>query len=198
MKQTLKASLAAGVLALGSLATQAAPVSFTGNLASDNNVQLFSFTLAADADVSLRTWSHGGGLNAAGNLIAAGGFDPIVSLFFGSGGLALLFDANDDGIGLGSGDALLERFALQSGTYTVALSQAANFAIGPLLEDGFLGAGNPGFGGRSSAWALDILGASSASPIPEPSTFALALISLAALAALAARAGNGMRLQRRR
>lgn len=193
MKQIMKARLAAAVLALGSLSSHAAAVSFTGNLGADDDVQLFSFTLAADSDVTLRTWSHAGGLNAAGNLIAAGGFDPIVSLFFGSGGQALLFDANDDGIGLGSGDALLERMALQTGTYTVALSQAANFAVGPLLENGFLGGGNPGFGGRSSAWALDILGAGSASPIPEPSTLALALLSLAAVAARAGSVGRARR-----
>lgn len=183
MKQVLKAKLAAALLALGSLTAQASTVSFTGDLAGDNDVQLFTFTLAGDADVSLRTWSHAGGMNAAGKLIAAGGFDPIISLFFGSGNLALLLDANDDGVGLGSGDALLERMALQTGTYTVALTQAANFAVGPLLDNGFLGAGSPGFGGRSSGWALDILGVGSASQVPEPSTLGLALLSLAVIGA---------------
>ena len=102
MKQNLMAMLATAVTALSSVTSQAAALSFTGNLAGDNDVQLFSFTLAADADVTLRTWSNAGGVNAAGQLVAAGGFDPIVSLFAGSGALARLFDANDDGLGLGS------------------------------------------------------------------------------------------------
>ncbi len=191
MKRFFKAALAAAVLAAGSAAVQAAHVSFVGNLAGDNDVQLFSFTLAADADVVLRTWSYGGGSNAAGNLIGAGGFDTIVSLFYGSGGSALLIGANDDGSAVavdpGTGlaaDSLLEISSLLAGNYTVALTQVANFANGPTLSDGFLGSGNPGFGGRSSAWALDMLGVTSASAVPEPGTLVLTLLALAAAAAL--------------
>ena len=76
-------------------------------------------------------------------------------------------------------DSLLESFALPAGMYTVALSQFANFANGPTLGDGFLGAGNPNFDGRTSAWALDILGADSAS-VPLPGTLALLMLGLAA------------------
>lgn len=200
MTRFLTASLAATTLALAalSLATSApaAPVSFTGDLANDNDVVLLSFTLAADADVTLRTWSYAGGTNAAGSLVAAGGFDPVVALFAGSGNSAVLIDGNDDGSGVatdpGSGRALdaLLRLILQSGTYTLALSQVANFANGPLLGDGFLGAGNPGFGGRSSHWALDVLGADLASTVPEPGALALVLLGLAALSTQAARSAR--------
>lgn len=197
LKSAVLAALVAAAVAAGVAPARAAPVSFTGSFTGDNDVQLFSFTLAAAADVTLRTWSYAGGSNAAGNPIAAGGFDPIVSLFYGSGGPAILIGANDDGIGVatdpGSGqarDSLFDLPGLLAGIYTVALTQVANFANGPTLADGFLGAGEPGFGGRSGDWALDILGASSAVGLPEPATLTLALFALAA-AGLAARPRSG-------
>ena len=190
MKQFLNAALAAAVLAMGSVPAQAANVSFTGSLAGDNAVQLFTFTLAADASVSLRTWSYAGGTNAAGSLIGAGGFDTVLALFSGLGDAALLIGGNDDGIGVaidpstGSAfDSLLDLSPLLAGTYTLALTQVANFANGPTLGDGFLGLGSPGFGGRSGAWAVDILGVTSAAFVPEPATLALAMLGLAAAAA---------------
>lgn len=190
MKRYLRTALAAAALAAGSVSAWAANVSFTGNLAGDNTVQFFSFTLAADADVTLRTWSYAGGVNAAGHAIGAGGFDPLVSLFLGTGGTALLITSNDDGTGVATDpatglaeDSLLEVLSLPSGHYTVALSQFANFANGPTLDDGFLGAGSIGFDGRSAAWALDILGVDAAAAIPEPGSLALALLALAAVGA---------------
>ena len=188
MKRFLNAALAAAVLAAGSVPVLAANVSFTGQLAGDNAVQLFSFTLGASSDVTLRTWSYAGGMNATGSLVSAGGFDPVVSLFFGSGDAALLIGADDDGFGVAADpstglalDSLLESAALPAGNYTVALTQVANFANGPTLGDGFLGAGNPGFDGRSNAWALDILGVASATVVPEPTTFLLTMLGLSAL-----------------
>ena len=186
MNPFLRAAVAATVLAASSVSALAANFSFTGNLTGANDVDLFSFTLGSTSDVTLRTWSYAGGTNAAGDSIPAGGFDPIVSLFFGGGSSALLIGANDDGIGvpvdLGTGlalDSLLESFALPAGLYTVALTQSANFANGPMLGDGFLGAGNPDFDGRTSAWALDILNVDAAS-VPLPGTLALFVLGLAA------------------
>jgi hypothetical protein len=187
MKRFLNAAIAAAVLATSSVPALAASFSFSGNLTGDNDVALFSFALAAPSNVTLRTWSYAGGTNAAGNVFGAGGFDPVVSLFYGAGSPALLIGANDDGLGVpadpGTGfahDSLLESFALPAGMYTVALSQFDNFANGPTLGDGFLGySGNPGFDGRTSAWALDILGADSAS-VPLPGTLALLMLGLAA------------------
>jgi hypothetical protein len=187
MKRLFRAVIAAAVLATSGVSALAANFSFSGNLPGDNDVAFLAFTLASPSDVTLRTWSYAGGTNAAGDLIAAGGFDPIVSLFDGAGSPAILIDANDDGFGVpvdpGTGnayDSLLERFMLLAGTYTVALSQSNNFANGPTLGDGFLGySGNPGFDGRTSAWALDILGADSAS-VPLPGTLALFMLGLAA------------------
>lgn len=190
MKRLLKTALAATVLAVLGVSAQAADVSFTGQLANDNAVQLFSFTLAADADVTLRTWSYAGGVNAAGDAIGAGGFDPVVSLFSGLGASAILIGANDDGLGVATDpvtgfayDSLLEFTALAAGSYTVALSEFDNFANGPTLADGFLGSNLSGFDGRSAAWALDIVGVDSVSAIPAPTSIALALLGLAALGA---------------
>lgn len=181
MKQLLNAALAAAVLATVGASAQAANVSLTGNLAGDNEVRLFTFTLAANSNVTLRTFSYDGGVNAAGTLIGAGGFDPVIALFAGTGNGAILIDGDDDG---GPGlDALLLT-QLLAGTYTVALSQVANFANGPTLGAGFLGVGNLGFDGRSSAWALDILGVDSPAALPEPATLALTLLGLVAVAGL--------------
>lgn len=185
MKRFLRAAATVAFLAGAGASALATDLSFTGDLAGDNDVQLFSFRLTTDTDVTLRTWSYAGGTNAAGSVIGAGGFDAVLALFSGTGGPALLIGGNDDGFGVatdpGTGlayDALLEAFALPAGDYTVALTNFANFANGPTLDDGFLGAGEGGFNGRSSAWALDILGADSASVIPESGTLALAGLGL--------------------
>jgi hypothetical protein len=194
MKRFLKTALAAAVWVVGSASASASAVSFTGNLGGDNDVQLFSFTIASVSDVTLRTWSYAGGVNAAGALIGNGGFDPVLALFFGSGDGAILINQYDDGFGVsvdaGSGnafDSLADLSSLLAGTYTVALTQVANFANGPTLGDGFLGAGNPGFGGRTGAWALDIVGVDTAAAVPEPATLALTLLALGAAGAAARR-----------
>ena len=195
MKLFINAAITAAVLALASSSAQAANVSFVGNLAGDNEVRLFTFSLAANANVTLRTLSYSGGVNAAGSLIASGGFDPVFSLFAGTGNGAILFNGDDDsGPGL---DALLQLSPLLAGTYTVALSQVANFANGPTLGDGFLGFGNPGFGGLNSFWAVDILGVDSAAAIPaptavpEPTTLALAVLGLVAATGLSGKRVRG-------
>ena len=191
MTRFLKAALAAASLVLASTSMQAANLSFTGTLNDDNDLRLFTFTLAADSDVTLRTWSYAGGLNAAGSLIGAGGFDALVSLFAGSGNAAILIGANDDGVGVAvdpstgfAYDSLLELFALSAGTYTVALTEFDNFASGPTLGDGFIGNSIIGFDGRSAAWALDILGVERALQIPEPAGLPLAVLGLAAMGVL--------------
>lgn len=86
--------LLGGVLTMG--AAQATPqnFSFTGTFSQDDNVQLFHFTVGDTSTVTLRTWSYAGGVNAAGQTIARGGFDPILALFDGTG---VLINQNDDG-----------------------------------------------------------------------------------------------------
>ncbi|MDE3167813.1 MAG: PEP-CTERM sorting domain-containing protein, partial [Acidobacteriota bacterium] len=105
-----------------------------------------------------------GGTNAAGNTILAGGFDPILSLFDGTGGLtasSILLTQNDNGpqCPLGSPacvnidpatgsafDSLLTLTGLNvGGTYDLVLSQGDNSANGPNYGAGFLEAGNGNF-----------------------------------------------------
>ena len=68
-------------------AVSAASFSYTGSFSNDSDVQLFDFSLAADSSaVVINTLSVNGGLNVAGNLIAAGGFNPYLSLWDQSAG----------------------------------------------------------------------------------------------------------------
>jgi hypothetical protein len=190
-------SFAALLCLAGSLALGAAGFSFTGTFAQDDQLELFQFT-APSASVTLRTWSYASGTNAAGNFIAAGGFDPVLSLFNATGGLtgsSPLIASNDDGIGVavdpvtGNGfDSLLSLTSLLAGdTYVLVLSQYDNLAFGPTYGDGFSQVGNGNFtagefgcGGtapfcdstpaqRNGNWAVDIVGVGAASDITNSS-----------------------------
>jgi hypothetical protein len=172
------------VLALVASAASASTFSYTGNLDPNdaNDVRLFEFTLATMGDVNIQSWGYGGGVNGAGAIIPAGGFDPYVSLFAGIGNGATFLTSNDDGVcppGNGAGachDSTLNVTGLAAGSYTVALSVFDNFSFAENLGTGTLGDGFIGFGDyfdsasnqtRSSAYAIDI---SSGSFVPEPST----------------------------
>jgi hypothetical protein len=161
------------MLLLSSVTVNAASLSFAGNLANDDDVQLFNFSISSPSDVTLRTWSYAGGINANGEIISSGGFDPILALFDGTG---LLIDQNDDGSGVPTDpstgnpyDTLLTT-SLASGDYTVSVMQYDNFANGPTLADGFGGTGAVNFDGRTSFWAVDIDGVddASVSSVPVP------------------------------
>jgi hypothetical protein len=170
---------------LAAVPASAASISFTGTFTQDDQLELFQFT-APSNNVTLRTWSYAGGTNAAGQLIAAGGFDPVLSLFDATGGLVFsspLIATNNDGSGVdidpatGAGfDSLLNLTTLASGnTYVLVLSQSDNLANGPDFGGGFSQVGNgnftPGQFGcagtsfcdangaqRNGNWAVDITG----------------------------------------
>jgi filamentous hemagglutinin family protein len=138
--------------------------SFVGTLTTANDVLQFNFTVTAESDITLRTYSYAGGTNAQGQVIPAGGFDPILALFNAAGAL---INQNDDG---GSNvpadpttgahfDTFLQSL-LPPGTYTVTVMAYSNFANGPNLSDGFRNTGN--LSGRSTNFAFDVLGASTA------------------------------------
>ena len=106
-----------------------------------------TFTLSSTTTVSLQTWSFGGtngGLDAAGNPVAPGGFDPLVAFWSGTGPTATLIDGSADVLGNYSttyqgcppagtvafsngnvcGDLTMQ-FTLGAGAYTITLSDAA-------------------------------------------------------------------------
>jgi hypothetical protein len=133
-------------------------------------------------------------MNAAGQMILPGGFDPILSVFDATGGLvtsSLLVASNNDGAGVDTDpatgnafDSLLVLNALNpGGIYVLILSQNDNSANGPTYGDGFgrTGQGNFTAGAfgcpgtdpfcdaspaqRNGQWAVDILGVETASDI---------------------------------
>src|SRR5258708_3115248 len=173
-------------------------LSYTGNFVSDDVVQTFNFNVASQGLVTFQTFGYAGGINGAGNAIAAGGFDPLVSLFDSAGDF-LAFNNDGSCVQVGTDATTLNCFdaylplVLDAGSYTLALTENDNLAIGPTFADGFTQAGNGNFtcaefmgtpGGfcdaspsrRSNAWALDITTPTnipSTEPVPEPSTYTL-------------------------
>ena len=179
----LACCLSAGVASAGN-------ISFTGTFSHDDQLEIFLFT-ALSSSFTAETWSYAGGTNAAGHTIAAGGFDPVLSLFDASGGLSAispLVKTNDDGaaaaIDLTTGnafDSILTVGTLNAGhTYALVLSENDNLAYGPTYGDGFSQSGNGDFTAaefgcsgsgpfcdagadqRTGNWAVDINGVRSA------------------------------------
>jgi hypothetical protein len=186
-------NLVCACLALGLSENLASASSFQGAFSTDDQVQLFSFTLNSIATITLQTFGYAGGTNANNTVIPAGGFDPILTVF-NSAGVETAF--NNDGtcgqVGTGAGgclDSYLQLVNLAVGTYTLALTENDNTAIGPNISNGFSEAGNGDFTGgifgcsngvfcdaagdnQNGNWAVDIVGVTS-SIAPEPGTLGL-------------------------
>lgn len=200
---------ALGLLACAvSVPADAANFSFAGTIGADDDVLLFNFSVGTTSTVTVRSYSYAGGTQANGNVIAAGGFDPILALFNSSGVLIdQQDDAGDDGFGdLVNADPVTgQRWdtyfqaPLDTGSYTVAVSQYNNFA-GSTLAEGFERQGEPNFtasfgctngqfcdasgSNRINAWAFDVLNVDQAVVIPVPATLPLMLSALAGLGLL--------------
>ncbi len=124
--------------------------SFIGTFQHDTDLQTFTFTLASDTPgVTLRTWSYAGGVDAAGNNIAAGGFEPYLNLYFSDGtqmnpGMSGPCGGplSPDPVSGACGDVYYPTTipfpggTWSAGTYIVVLSTFANPGIGN-LSDGF-------------------------------------------------------------
>jgi hypothetical protein len=64
-----------------------ATLSYTGNLGTPEIAIEQLFVLSAISNVQIVTWGFGGGVNAEGTVIPAGGFDPLVALFNSAGAI---------------------------------------------------------------------------------------------------------------
>ena len=176
--------LSAGVASAGTF-------SFTGVISGDDQVQVLLFT-APSSGAFARTWSYAGGTNTLGQVISAGGFDPVISVFDASNGLvdgSFLIDSSNDGAGVAEDpvthnafDSLLLLPTLNpGGTYALVISENGNLAIGPTYGDGFSRSGqgdftatangcftdapfceNPFLLNRTGQWAVDIGGTDAA------------------------------------
>ncbi len=162
-KSTLLALSVLFVLASSALADSS---SYTGTLASSTDSYSLVFTVAGSSseNVTVQTWGFGGGSNAAGQTIAAGGFDPFVGIFTGTGSTASIV-TDGSGNPFGTSDALSNyggfmgcppagtvniggsvcgdvtmQLALLPGTYTLVLSDAA-FIPNAVFDNGTLGEG---------------------------------------------------------
>jgi len=126
--------------------------SFVGTFTADNQEQVFDLTLASQSTVQIRTWSYGGGIDAADDVVPAGGFAPELSIFDSAGDLIALdafggvapTQCNGRNIDAVTGfcfDAVLNDSAnppltLLAGLYTVVLTEQGNNPVGMFL-DGF-------------------------------------------------------------
>jgi hypothetical protein len=140
--------------------------SFTGTLATPESIAEFTFDLASNATVTARTYGFGGGTNQAGETIAAGGTDPFLAVFSGSGSSAtILTDSSGNPFGTSldlsndssfagcppansvsdfgattCGDVSLTLPSLAPGVYTVVLSDG-QYIANAVFDNGTLGEG---------------------------------------------------------
>ncbi len=169
------------------------PTTVLGTFTGDDDVQQFEFSIGSNSIVTLETVSYAGGAAVANPalVIPAGGFDPVLSLFDGSG--AFIGDDDDgspvvDPVTGGAFDAFFQP-TLAAGTYTLVITQFANLfdgVPGDDISNGFLLVGDPTFTntlfGCAAGKFCDVTGASrtnffainiSAQAVPEPSALAL-------------------------
>lgn len=136
--------------------------SFTGSLNNADDTRAVSFASDGTSTINFKSYGYDGGTNAAGTVIAAGGFSPVLTLF----------DPADNYIEeqISLGDFNFNR-VLPLGNYQAVISTFGNFFEyynNPNFSAGFPGGGDFGIG-RSPEYAFDIVTQSSTS-VPEPSS----------------------------
>jgi hypothetical protein len=208
---------------------QADTVSFAGNLRTDANVVacgggcilnssnsdgdyaqwaavVDSFNVGSTSTMRAITFSYGGGVNAAAQAIAQGGFEPYLSLFDASGGfIASTFfgttcppGANTNTLSGQCYDVLLDGGILSPGAYQIAISAFENLSLAENLGTGTLADGFTGLGnlqdGEDLHYAFDVI-LNSTTPVPEPRPTYL-LLSVALLLVLVRRCGKTLEKSR--
>lgn len=179
----------------------AAPVSYQGTFAHDNDLVVFNLNITSmlGGTIDARTFSHSGGANAAGAVIPAGGFAPVLVLF-DSLGFEVFRDVGTSHT-CPAGfcwDAFFNFGVNSAGSYKLVLSQDDNLPNGNFADgysrdsDPDYTAGNtPGgvrfvrFDGvqRTGNWALDVNVSNTpvTAGVPEPASLALVLSALSVL-----------------
>jgi feruloyl esterase len=200
---------AATALALGMTgAAHADAYALNGTITQDDQISFFTLTVPTASTVSVTSIGYAGGTAAGGGAVAAGGFDSMLFLY---NSLGTLVAQSDDGIGVptdpatGLASDAAFSLVLAAGSYTLALTQYDNFALGNLAA-GFSEAGQGNFtptlsGGcnatkfcdwsgaaRTGNWALNV----DISPVPEAPTAALMLGGLLAFGAIRRRARRSL------
>ncbi len=197
-------------------AASGATISYTGTLASSSDISTtITVNLASAGNLALQTWGFGGGTNAASVVIPAGGFDPFVGVFAGTGSTATFIDGTSDNLsnyaafqgcppagavnigGAVCGDVTM-LFSLAAGTYTVLLTDGAYIPNAVFGTNGTLGDGFTDLTGGAfqtcngtncitptANWALDIT--TPTVPAPEPGGLWVCGVGLSILAAASRR-----------
>jgi hypothetical protein len=154
---------------------EAANLSFVGSFSPTNPNQLFitTFVSTSSSLVNFRSYGVDGGVNAQGTTIAAGGFEPILTVFDNPTG-NFIFEQYLTPTGLS--DFNVNR-TLAAGNYKVVISTFANFlkqqpnALVPRnIADGFENQGD--FFGQRPNYVFDINNVNLATTaVPEPADF---------------------------
>jgi hypothetical protein len=154
------------VLTIGVAAAAASvTTSYVGILASPETPVDYTVTLLTAGTVTLQTYGFGGGTNAAGTHVAAGGTDPFLAIFSGTGnGATILTDGLSNAYGTaldlsnyssfmgcppagapvigGSAQCadIVMTLALAAGTYTVVIGDG-EYIANAVFDNGTLGEG---------------------------------------------------------
>jgi hypothetical protein len=146
-------------------------MSYTGTLATSESTFETTLTVTSAENVTLQTYGFGGGVNGKGTSIAAGGTDPFLAIFNGTGsGATILTDGMGNPYGtslvLGNyssfvgcppaglvnfggptcGDITMSFASLAAGTYTLVLSDG-QYISNAVFDNGALGEGFTDFTG---------------------------------------------------
>lgn len=195
----------ATALALAALTApvHAATFSFTGTFATDDELATFLIDLPVAGDISALTLSYQGGNNVSGQVVPAGGFAPVLTLF-NAGGDDVYGNTGSANVCQGSSsfcwDAAFDLPGASAGHYTLVLSQDGNLPLGQ-LGDGFSMTGQPHYTAqylgspgdsnatfvqidgtqRSGRWALDLSVEGTVTAVPELSSAAMLTVGLSVL-----------------